>query len=213
MNDDYKQLIARGYDRIAQRYLEGVQRSLIEEQATARMTYLQKLLERLPDQARVLELGCGAGVPCTRLLARHAQVTGVDISAAQIALAKLYVPDATLLQADMITLAFPPASFDAVVAFYSIIHLPRTEQALLITRLAAWLRPGGWFLGNFGTSDDPGTIEPDWLGVPMYWSSHNAQKYPDLIRQVGFTLVEMEVLIDNEDGQAVPFLWILAQKD
>lgn len=113
----------------------------------------------------------------------------------------------------MMALAFPPASFDAVVAFYSIIHLPRTEQAVLITRLAAWLRPGGWFLANLGTANDPGSIEPDWLGTPMYWSSHDAQTNLDLVRQAGFTLVETEILIDDEDGELVPFLWILAQKD
>jgi cyclopropane fatty-acyl-phospholipid synthase-like methyltransferase len=213
VNDEHKQLVARGYDRIAQRYLEAAQRGLAEEQSTARMEYLQKLLERLPDQARVLELGCGAGVPCTQFLAKRAHVTGVDISAAQIVLAQQHVPDATLLQADMMTLTFPPASFEAIVAFYSIIHLPRTEQATLIARLATWLRPSGWFLGNLGTTNDPGTIDPDWLGTPMYWSSHDAQTNRGLISHAGLTLVETEILIDDEDGEAVPFLWILAQKD
>jgi len=213
VNDDHKQLVAQGYDRIAQRYLEAAQRGLAQEQATARMTYLRKVLERLPDQAHVLELGCGAGVPCTQLLAKRAHVTGVDISAAQITLAQQHVPEATLLHADMMTLAFPPASFDAIVAFYSIIHLPRPEQAMLIARLATWLRPGGWLLGNLGTRNDSGTVEPDWLGSPMYWSSYDAQTNRDLVSQAGFSLVEAEVLIDDEDGEAVPFLWILAQKD
>ncbi|SRR5579883_2674174 len=83
VNDDSKQLVARGYDRIAHRYLEAAQHGLTQEQSTARMNYLRTLLERLPDQAQVLELGCGAGVPCTQLLVKRAQVTGVDISAAQ----------------------------------------------------------------------------------------------------------------------------------
>jgi ubiquinone/menaquinone biosynthesis C-methylase UbiE len=51
-------------------------------------------------------------------------MTGVDISAAQLALARQHVPNATLIQADMMALAFPPASFDAIVALYSLIHLP-----------------------------------------------------------------------------------------
>lgn len=197
----------------AQRYLDCARRNLAGEKPTARMEYLRKLLERLSDQAQVLELGCGAGIPCTQLLAKRACVTGVDISAAQIALAQQHVPDATLLQADMMTLAFPPTSFDAIVAFYSIIHLPRTEQAVLLTRLAAWVRPGGWFLGNLGTADERGSIEPDWLGARMYWSSHDAQTNLDLVSQAGFTLVETEILIDDEDGNRSHFSGYLHRKN
>ena len=210
--DDFKRLVESGYDSIAPRYLEFAQRNLAWEQSTARMSYLQKLLARLPAQAQVLELGCGAGIPCTQLLARQARVTGVDISAAQIALARQHVPDAILSQADMMMLTFPPASFDAVVAFYSIIHLPRAEQIVLIECLVEWLRPGGWFLANLGVSDDPGSIEPDWLGTAMYWSSYDAGTNLDLVSRAGFTLVETETLIDDEDGEQVPFLWILAKK-
>lgn len=212
MYDDPKQLVKSGYERIAQRYLEFGQRNHAWEKTSARMVYLRKLLERLPVGAQVLELGCGAGIPCTQLLARQTHVTGVDISKEQIALARQHVPEATVLQADMMTLAFPPASFDAVVAFYSIIHLPRAEQPVLLKRLAAWLRPGGWLLVNLGISNDPGSIEPDWLGAPMYWSSFDAQTNLDLVNQAGFTLVETETLIDDEDGQPVLFLWVLAQK-
>ncbi len=212
MDGDLKQLVESGYDRIAQQYLEFAQRNLAQEKSSARMRYLHKLLEHLPARAQILELGCGAGVPCTQLLAQHGHVTGVDISAAQIALAMQHVPAATLVQADMMTLAFPPTSLDAVVAFYSIIHLPRSEQAVLIERLAAWLRPSGWFLANLGVSNDPGSIEPEWLGTAMYWSSYDAQTNLDLASQAGFTLFETEILIDDEDGEFVPFLWILAKK-
>ncbi len=212
MDRNPKQLVERGYDRIAHRYLEWARNNLAQMESSARMSYLRKLLARLPERAQVLELGCGAGVPCTQLLAQQAHVTGVDISAAQIALAQQYVPTATLVQVDMLSLTFPAATFDAVVAFYSIIHLPRAEQVVLIERLAKWLRPGGWLLMNLGTSNDPGSIEPDWLGAAMYWSSYDAQTNREMIQRAGFALVEAEILLDDEDGAPVPFLWILAQK-
>ncbi len=209
---DPKRLVESGYDHVAQRYLEFTQRDIQTDKPSARINYLRKLLKRLPAQAEVLELGCGAGVPCTQLLAQQAHVTGVDISATQISLARQNVPIATLFQADMMTLAFPSAAFDAVVAFYSLIHLPRVEQAVLLERLAQWLRPNGWFLVNLGIVDDPGSIEPDWLGAAMYWSSYDAQTNLDLIRQAGLTLIETEILTDDEDGELVLFLWVLAKK-
>jgi SAM-dependent methyltransferase len=206
MDNDPKRLVESAYDQITQRYLEW------SKPSQARMVYLQKLLDRLPDLSQVLELGCGVGVPCTQMLAKKAKITGVDISARQIALAKQHVPDAELFQADMMALEFRPATFDAVVAFYSIIHLPRAEQAILIERIAAWLRPGGWFLANLGVSDNPGSVEQNWLGAAMYWSSFDAQNNLEIVKQAGLTNVETEILIDDEDGEEVPFLWILAVK-
>ena len=207
MESDPKRLVEQGYDHIAQRYLDWSTAS------PARLSYLQKVMEHLPAHSEVLELGCGAGVPCTQRLAQQAHVTGVDISAAQIVLARYYVPTATLIQSDMMALNFPLATFDAVVAFYSMFHLPRTEQVVLIARLAIWLRPSGWFVCNFGVSNNPGSIEPDWLGTPMYWSSYDAQTNLNMIRKAGLSLVETNILTDDEDGEPVPFLWILAQKD
>lgn len=207
MKHDPKYLIEKGYDSIASRYLEW------SPPSPARMSYLQKLVERLPVQAQVLELGCGAGVPCTQLLAQHAHVTGIDLSAAQIALANQHVPNATLFQSDMMSLMFSPATFDAIAAFYSIIHLPRAEQPVLMKRLAEWLRPGGYLLVNLGTANDPGSIELNWLGTAMYWSSYDTQTNREMIQQAGFTLIEAEILHDNEDGELVAFLWILAKKE
>jgi SAM-dependent methyltransferase len=203
---DIEQLVQEGYDKIALRYLEW------STSSPARLSYLNKLLGCLPKLANVLELGCGAAKPCTQILAEHAEVTGVDISAAQLALAKQLVPKAQLIHADMMSLTFPSNTFDAVVAFYSIIHIPREKQDVLISRIVDWLRPGGLLLANFGTTDDPGSINQDWLGSKMYWSSYNVPTNEEMLIRAGFELLEAEVLEDNEDGKRVPFYWVLARK-
>jgi SAM-dependent methyltransferase len=203
---DPKEVVRKGYDQIARRYLEW------DATSPARIDYLQKLFELLPEDGWVLELGCGSGVPCTQRLAERAHVTAVDISAAQIDLARRLVPTATLIQADMMALAFPAHSFDAVVAFYSVTHLPRNEQPVLLGRIAEWLRPGGHLLLNLGTHDDPGSVEPDWLGAEMYWSGFDVEGNRQMVSQAGFTLQEAEVHDDDEDGTPAPFFWILARK-
>jgi SAM-dependent methyltransferase len=209
MKSDPKELVENGYDRIALRYLKWSTLS----PAGARIEYLHKVLERLPPEAKVLELGCGAGMPCTLLLTQHAaHVTGIDISRAQIALASQNVPSADLFQADMMALMFASSTFDAILAFYSLIHLPREEQRVLVRRLADWLRPGGCLLANLGVSDNPGFIDPNWLGMPMYWSGYDANTNREMISSAGLTEIEAEIRWDDEDGNAVPFLWVLATK-
>jgi cyclopropane fatty-acyl-phospholipid synthase-like methyltransferase len=176
------------------------------------MRALDWLLGLLPVGAEVLEIGCGAGVPVTRTLAATCRVTGADISAAQIALAREHMPEATFVQADMTALAFAPASFDAVVAFYALTHVPREEHAALLGRIATWLRPGGLFFATMGASDSPGAVEPDWLGAPMFFSHYDAATNRGLVEQAGLALFDAQVLVEDEDGDPVAFLWVAARK-
>jgi protein-L-isoaspartate O-methyltransferase len=144
---DPKQVVEEGYDRIAEQHLEWAQGTREEERAR----YTAVLLDALPAGAEVLDLGCGAGLPTTRALAQRFRVTGVDISARQIELARQHVPQARFIQADITQLDLPPASFDGVAAFYSIIHVPREEQPQLLQDIATWLRPGGLLVAVMGT--------------------------------------------------------------
>src|SRR5262245_7314094 len=85
---------------------------------------------------RVIELGCGTGVPVGRLLSDRYAYTGVDTSQGMLARARnMVASDATLLHADMHSLQFPPGSLAAVVAFYSISHTPREQHASLLHRV------------------------------------------------------------------------------
>jgi SAM-dependent methyltransferase len=200
--------VARGYDEVAQRYLEW---SPLQPSG-ARLAYLQRADELIPAGARVLELGCGAGVPMTVVLAEGRELTGVDISATQISLARANVPNATFLHADMTALTFEPESFDAVVAFYSLTHVPRDDVPPLLRRIRDWLRPGGVFLAAMGVEDDPGTIEQDWLGVDMYFSHFSAKKNRRLAEEAGLEIDSAEVLVEPEDKFDARFLWVVAHR-
>jgi SAM-dependent methyltransferase len=205
---DPKKIVADGYDQVAERYLAWS----AFDPSPERMRYLALLLDLLPGSAEVLELGCGAGVPITQALAERGRVTGVDISAEQIALAERLVPDATFIQADMTELDFPAESFDAVVGFYTLVHVPRDEHAALLRRIAGWLRPGGLFFATMGAGDSPDGVEPDWLGAPMFFSHYDAEKNQDLVRRAGLEILSAEVAQEDEDGELVAFLWVAARK-
>jgi SAM-dependent methyltransferase len=208
MPHDPKKIVADGYDEIAQRYLAW---SALRP-SPERMRSLGQLLDLLPSGAEMLELGCGAGVPVTQALAQRGRVTGVDISAEQIALAERYVPDATFIHADMTTLDFAPGSFDAVVAFYALTHIPRTEHSGLLGRIATWLRSGGLLFATLGAHDSPDSVEPDWLGAPMFFSHFDADTNRDMVRRAGLEIISAEVVPEDEDGETVEFLWVAARK-
>ncbi len=172
---------------------------------------LLEFAQRLPGGARVLDLRCGPGVPSTKALAHRFDVIGVDISEAQIGLARENVPEATFIHGDFAEIEFPEASLDGVAAFYSISHVPREEHALLFERIARWLVPGGLFLATLGATDSPHWVG-EWLGVPMFFSSHDAATNRALLRGAGLELMIDEIVEMREPEGPVTFLWVIARK-
>ncbi len=207
MTDDRKAIVAAGYDAIASRYLDWSSRAI----DPARVRMLDEFIARLPPGAQVLDLGCGAGVPSTRALATRFRVTGVDLSASQVAAARRNVPGATFIQADMAAVEFPAASFDGIAALYAISHVPREGHAELFGRIAGWLRPRGLFLATLGAQDSPDWVG-EWLEAPMFFSSFDAAENRRLVAAAGFDLLIADVLETIEPDGPVPFLWVLARR-
>jgi SAM-dependent methyltransferase len=154
--------------------------------------WLGRFVPRLAPGARVLDLGCGNGVPVAQTLADRFDVTGVDFSPEQIERARALVPGARFVCADMTGLSLETGSFDAVVAFYSIINVPLEEQRALLARIAAWLAPGGWLLATVGQEPWTG-IEENWRGVRgarMYYSQTDVATYRAWLTDAGLEIVE-----------------------
>jgi ubiquinone/menaquinone biosynthesis C-methylase UbiE len=143
-------------------------------------------------------------------------VIGNDISTAQLNLARSnlagYEDRVTFVETDMLSLDFPDAAFDIVTGFYSIIHLPREEQIQLMCKIVKWLKPGGYFLANFGAEEMVTHEMDNWLGHEkgwMFWSGWGKEGSLKMVEDVGMEVVLNEV--HEEVGDAT-FLWVLAQK-
>ena len=206
MSADIKKVVASGYDEIAETYLRWTSNSPL------RQHWLDATISGLPPKARVLDLGCGAGIPVARQLADHGcDVVGVDESRRQIALASQNEPRGTFIAADMTKVAFDAMSFDAVTAFYSITHVPRDEHLTLLTKITTWLKPGGLFLANLGYHDCPAWTG-EWLGTTMFFSHFDAATNRVLIEESGLEIERAEVIGEEENGELVRFLWVVAHR-
>jgi SAM-dependent methyltransferase len=173
-----RDLVRRGYDAISVAYRSdhGQAAGSSAEDVSRYAGWVAELAALLPGGAIVADLGCGAGVPATRELAdRGLRVIGVDFSAIQLARARRLVPAAGLVRADMTELRLRPASLDAVVSFYALIHVPLADQRALFPRIRSWLRPGGYLLAITGAAPWTGT-EP-YLGAEMFWDHAGTASY------------------------------------
>ena len=205
MNDRRTALVGAGYDAMADTW-EAWSSGITDD---PRRAGLQRLVERLPEGADVVELGCGNGTAETRDLAQRFHLTGVDLSAEQLRRARRRVPDATFVRGDLTSLELEPGSLDAVCAFYVLNHVPRELLPSLFARVHDWLRPGGLFLATLGASDLEGW-EGEWLGVPMYFSGYEPERNRELL--AAFELVADEVVTIAEPEGDVTFHWVLARR-
>lgn len=199
--DDPKALVRSGYDVLSARYDEAY------GSAGKYGSWLGALISTLPAAAAVVDLGCGSGVPVVRdLVAAGHRVTGVDFSAVQVRRARQLVPAATILESDLTVVRFSPASLDAVLAFYSIIHVPLAEQPALLHRIAGWLRPGGLFAATMGHRSWTGS-DADWLGggTPMWWSHADAATNRRWLLDTGL-VIESERFLEEGDSGSVLFV-------
>jgi SAM-dependent methyltransferase len=199
---DPRELVRVGYDLASHAY----RGDTFDLEGSGYAYWLGRLAPLLADGARVLDLGCGNGVPVARELVKRFAVTGVDLSPVQIERALSLVQEARFLCADMTAVEFEAGSFDAVVAFYSIFNLPLSDQPALIERVAGWLAPGGIFLAMVGKRPWTG-VEKDWRGVPgvrMYYSQADVGTYRRWFAEAGLVIeAEGSEPRDGNPGYAV----------
>ena len=208
MSDPRVEIVAAGYDRMADTFAEW--RDRIEDDPRAESC--AELVSRLPVGARVLELGCGAGSSQeTQELERRFLLTGVDVSAEQIRRARTNVPGAELVHTDFLELELPAESFHAVCSFYVLNHVPRERLGPLLVRIAGWLRPGGLTLNAFGATDLPGWTG-EFLGAETFFAGYEPPENSRLVEAAGLTILRDEVVTFTEPEGPVQFHWILAQK-
>jgi len=172
--------------------------------------FLDELTARLLPDARVLDLGCGNGAKVARLAGR-VELVAVDLSEEQLRLARANLPGATLVNADFSQQDFAAGPFDAVTAFYSVMHVPRDEHRALFGRIAGWLKPGGLFLASLSHVGGEDRTD-EWLGVEMFFSGFDAETNRRLVRDAGFELILDELVWMQEPQGEVAFLWVLARK-
>lgn len=204
---DPKEIVRRGYDKVSRAYRGD--RFDPREDPYYRQ-WVELLLPRLKPGSLILDLGCGNGIPACQDLSLNHEVIGVDLSSVQIERARSLVPEAEFRCEDMTESEFPSSSFDAILAIYSIIHVPVEEQRELLARIALWLKPGGRLLVTVGHEAWTGT-EENWLGVPegtMYWSHADRSRYEAWLAELRFTIEESHFIPEGKSGHVA----ILARK-
>jgi SAM-dependent methyltransferase len=181
------------FDLIAERYDEAF------TERGAQLTAGRWLIEKLPPGARVLDLGCGSGLPTAAQLADAGlDVVGTDESGRMLELARQRVPGGTFLQRDMRELA-DLGTFDAVVSFFSLLMLPRADIATVLAQARTRTVDGG-LLAISMVYGDFDYFPITFLGVDTHASAYPTDDLVDVVTAAGFDVTDA----DEIEVQAEP---------
>jgi cyclopropane fatty-acyl-phospholipid synthase-like methyltransferase len=202
-----REIVASGYDQVADEY-EALESA---EAPWPRLERVRAFAADVPRGSRILDIGCGNGVPATQELALKHAVTGVDISTEQIARARTNVPTATFICGDARDVELPLGAFDAIVALYLVDNIAREHYPALFRRFTALLRPNGRVLLSAEPGDDP--WQPyTWLGVPMFINTVPTDELLQLLQAAGLAVISTEFESQLEGDRQIDYAWIVAGK-
>jgi len=160
--------------------------------------WLERFTLRLEAGATVLDAGCGHGDPLARaLLAGGFDVTGVDGSAALIRRARERLPRGQWIVGDLRELDLG-RTFDGIVAWSSLFHLPGADQPGVIRRLGEHAHAGSVLLMT--TGPEPGEAIGEFAGEPLFHASLDPAEYEEALAAAGFEVVDQR-LRDPDCGE------------
>jgi SAM-dependent methyltransferase len=179
--------------------------------------YARDLIERarpIGPAARVLDLGCGTGIVARLLRERlggAARITGLDVSAPMLAVARSIVPEIDWREGDAMALPFPDGAFELVLCQEMLQFTP--DRAKAVREMRRVLAPGGRLLLSTWRSrrecplhEAAGQVAERHLGTPdeRRFALGDGDALAALLVEAGFADVRIEVVTLVEQWTEFP---------
>jgi len=183
-----------GYNKLAVKYAE----RLFDELDHKPLDRL--LLDRFADSVRdvgnVCDLGCGPGHVANYLHQRGVDVFGIDLSSAMVEEARQLCPGIEYKIGNMLSLELETESIAGIVAFYSVIHVPRAEVVTALSEMKRVLKPGGRLLLAFHIGDEVLHLDELWEeSISVDFAFFQPEEMSGYIERAG---LEVEEIIERE---------------
>jgi RimJ/RimL family protein N-acetyltransferase len=189
--------VAASYDRIAPQWLDV---------STYGFAQIERAVAFVKHMGVALDVGCGTGRLMVLLNKHGIRTDGLDVSPAMVALARERHPEARLFHADICQWELPQ-SYDLIVAWDSMWHVPLGEQEAVLTKLCRGLEAGGVLVFTIGGTDAPDEKQDSCMGPPMYHATLGVPKTLQVLADSGCVCRHLEY-----DQHPELHVYIIAQK-
>lgn len=183
-----------GYDKVAGHYVERIFNEL-DHKPLDRLL-LDRFAESIGSTGRICDLGCGPGHVTNYLHQHGANVFGIDLSSAMVDQARRLCLGIEFNTGSMLSLELEPESLAGIVAFYSIIHVPRDEVVTALCEMKRVLEPGRRLLLAFHIGDEIMHLDQWWgESVSVDFVFFQPEEMRNYLERAG---LEIEEIIERE---------------
>jgi SAM-dependent methyltransferase len=192
MNDIWDNL-SDTYDKVAKHYAEQFFDELSQKPFDREL--LDLFAGSVRGCGRVCEIGCGPGQIARYLKDRDVDMIGLDLSSKMVACARKLNEDIEFEYGNMLELDASDGAWAGIVAFYSIIHLPRENVSRAFREFHRVLQPDGRMLLTFHGGE--GEVHTDdWFGQGVSVSA-NLFEGEEIARSLELAGFEVEDIIER----------------
>lgn len=189
------------YNRVASAYVARIADELAHKPLDRHL--LHWFSERIAGQGIVCDVGCGPGHVTHFLHSLGVPIFGLDLSAEMVVQAKSLFPDIRFVQGNMCDLEANDASLTGIVAFYSLIHIPRNEVAAVLREFQRVLLPNGALLLAFHIGHDVVHFDEWWgYAVALDFVFFQIEEMQAYLAAAGF---EVEVVVERVPYEGVEY--------
>ncbi len=179
----------KSYDLMAEEYVSRLYDKL--EHLPLDCELLERFARAVRDQGLVCDIGCGPGQVARYLHERGVAVVGLDLSPRMVELARQLNPGINFQQGDMAKLKAQDASWAGIVAFYSIIHIPRSEVIAVLSEWWRVLQPGGLALLSFHRGQKEQHVDTLWdQQISLDFTFFECAEMEGYLREAGYVVEE-----------------------
>lgn len=192
-----KARVYESYEEIVHWFDDARTKTLMEAE------YLNLIVETIPADSSILDLGCGTGEPIAKFfIDKGFKVTGVDGSKKMVALCKQRFPNEQWIVSDMREINLKQ-QFDVILAWHSFFHLDPDSQRRMFKIFATYIKPGG--ILAFTSGEEAGEVWSDNGGQMLYHASLSTKEYEKLLSENLFQVL-LHKIRDPECGEAI--VWV-----
>jgi len=174
---------SRGYEQIAPIFIEGRGRAVNGIGTSS----VRKWVRTLPSNSAVLDLGCGTGIPGSKILIDHGmRVYAIDASPTMVKVFQHNFPGTPVACEAAEDSSFFDRKFDAIIAWGLLFLLPEKTQEIVIQKAANAVVAGGKFL--FTATNKRNEWKDAMTEQPSI--SLGAEKYRELLIKVGLSVTD-----------------------
>jgi len=186
------ELNKRAWDNIAKNYDNRTKQELSQ-------TFKEFIL-LIPTNGKILDLGCGTGLPHTRYLVEKGfDVTGVDLSGEMVKIAMMNVPEATFFIQSMNEIMYEE-EFQGVMSSFSMLLLTPELFKETASRIHSALKQGGFFYLSLNESSDVSVdsdsdVYVNIMGEEMYSRAYTLSEIEEVFLPLGFKVAGFNRLV------------------